>query len=643
VSFVIIASLSIRDLRKDVQTESIQSVDNSTSIPKPNFREIPPRCRQDLSGVWKRIRAENYEEFIAAQGGGFVQRKLAASMALVHTITMDASLTLFRLQEKGGPIDTDVQYVVDGPEVPTVFLNKQFLDHVFWSTDEALTIRKLLMPEQDYEIIGRRWIELEEEKGKTRKVLRAEIIYHNLKTEKQVKACNVFEYVGPSPNARPVSVVVTEPSIAEIKIVSPSVVQEQVTSLNSSIPNLGGTWKRIRTHNYEAFAAAGGAGFLQRKLAATMPMTHILTFDKSGGAVCRLQEEGGPLVTDSTLTIGDPEFSPVQINGKSLLQRIFWLDDVLVLQRRFVDNDDTELIFTRSLDPESPPDRPQILVKAVNRNLKTHRETVAMAWFLRTGDSPNAPPPIDSLAIKRIEAAQMTDGSSTADPGTSAITSTPHEVEDIDSEDDETALARMHTRTSVQYQNFKNRLSRATQHLDMTPRFTVAQLPATSANIVLQEHQAMLARVQPFSGVWTLAAHQQSHQQEYSAIMDNILLAPILRIMVSINISGEIIVKFLESNAKGKLCRDSVFSLDGDFVVNERDRKVFKSRVFLEDSNPKDPRLVTYEVCVADQKEFVFQRSLENNGKMLCLTVTVRNLGSGKQEDLFHLNFVKSS
>ena len=58
----------------------------------------PINERQNLSGIWKRIRSENYEEFIGAQGGGYVQRKLASSVSLVHTITMNEDLSLFRLQ-----------------------------------------------------------------------------------------------------------------------------------------------------------------------------------------------------------------------------------------------------------------------------------------------------------------------------------------------------------------------------------------------------------------------------------------------------------------------------------------------------------------------------------------------------------------
>jgi hypothetical protein len=46
-----------------------------------------------------------------------VQRKLAASIAMTHTITMDEGLTSFRLQEKGGPIDNDNLYAIGGAPV----------------------------------------------------------------------------------------------------------------------------------------------------------------------------------------------------------------------------------------------------------------------------------------------------------------------------------------------------------------------------------------------------------------------------------------------------------------------------------------------------------------------------------------------
>ena len=56
---------------------------------------------------------------MGAQGAGFVQRRLAASVAMIHTITMDSDLTAFRLMEKGGPVDTDNTYHIGGPEITT--------------------------------------------------------------------------------------------------------------------------------------------------------------------------------------------------------------------------------------------------------------------------------------------------------------------------------------------------------------------------------------------------------------------------------------------------------------------------------------------------------------------------------------------
>jgi hypothetical protein len=66
------------------------------------------------------------------EGAGFVQRKLASSVPLVHTITMDNQLTAFRLQEKGGPIDADTLYNIGAGEVQSRLLKKEFLDTVTW-------------------------------------------------------------------------------------------------------------------------------------------------------------------------------------------------------------------------------------------------------------------------------------------------------------------------------------------------------------------------------------------------------------------------------------------------------------------------------------------------------------------------------
>ena len=49
---------------------------------------------------------------------GYMQRKMAASMALSHTITFgpaDGSLRMLRVVEKGGPMVIDSLFVIGGP------------------------------------------------------------------------------------------------------------------------------------------------------------------------------------------------------------------------------------------------------------------------------------------------------------------------------------------------------------------------------------------------------------------------------------------------------------------------------------------------------------------------------------------------
>jgi hypothetical protein len=100
---------------------------------------------------------------MAAQGAGYVQRKLASSIAMVHTITMDAERSMFRLQEKGGPVETDNLYPTDGSEQATVTLKAQFLDSARWD-GARLLLRKVRLPERNYELVVHREFEKEKEK-----------------------------------------------------------------------------------------------------------------------------------------------------------------------------------------------------------------------------------------------------------------------------------------------------------------------------------------------------------------------------------------------------------------------------------------------------------------------------------------------
>ena len=198
-----------------------------------------PAARSDFSGVWKRVRTENYEDFIGAQGAGFMQRKLAASIALTHTITMSADLGLFRLQENGGPICTDWTYAVgQGPDsalgglIPgtrnptnggsgdranlqaqedlTVFQKgKEFLDTVFWTPEHVLKVVKALAPDRKYLLTVHRFLE-EGKPGAGGKVMRVQAVYSEPGAGgRLVKANSWFQWEGPSPHAPP-----TRPSAA---------------------------------------------------------------------------------------------------------------------------------------------------------------------------------------------------------------------------------------------------------------------------------------------------------------------------------------------------------------------------------------------------------------------------------------------
>jgi len=193
-----------------------------------------PAEKQDLSGTWKRFKTENYEEFIGAQGAGFMQRKLAASIALTHTITMSPDLGLFRLQENGGPVCTDWTYRVgsgtdeakgglvdgrpnSGPSAPldaqedvTVFQKgKEFFDTVWWTQHNVLKVVKSAAPDRKYSLTVHRFLETSDApqaQAQGGKVIRVQAVYSD-GAGKVVKANSWFAYDGPSPHAPP-----TQPS-----------------------------------------------------------------------------------------------------------------------------------------------------------------------------------------------------------------------------------------------------------------------------------------------------------------------------------------------------------------------------------------------------------------------------------------------
>ena len=118
----------------------------SSGINRPNF-----------TGVWKRTNTVNYESFIGAQGAGFVQRKLAASMSLVHTIDMqpDPDFNNLRLREVGGPLNNDTTYEIGSSSwLETEIVKRKFREKCFWE-GEVIVIHRMHIA-NDFELILKR-------------------------------------------------------------------------------------------------------------------------------------------------------------------------------------------------------------------------------------------------------------------------------------------------------------------------------------------------------------------------------------------------------------------------------------------------------------------------------------------------------
>ncbi len=536
----------------------------------------------DFSGVWKRVRLENYENLLAAQGAGYVQRKMAASIGMVHTITMDAGCSMFRLQERGGPVDTDNLYVVDGPELPTATMKNSFLDKLE-RRGATLHMRKLIMPEQQFEIAMVRSLE---QGGKVLKVVSAAVLappvmasltaqclqqatFHNRKVSApDVVAATYFELLGPSPNARPQSAFPLEETPAEVP---------EAPVVARAIADLSGIWQRTKTANFEAFVGASGGGFMQRKLAAQMPLTHTITLDATGLQAVSLHEKGGPIDCRSTVTIGAP-FEAVDMNGKVFQQRAHWSGGMLVFVRRAPDNS-FELLMTRSVDNSLSV--PQLVLKSVHRDLRTGCETEATSWFSRTGASPN-PLPLPNLTL--LGPAQPT-SEENSEGGQLAYA-------DDEEDDDDVAVAKMRLVSTA-------RPSRGLQSLISDP-----DLASTECR-------------SQFSGLWTkCATHSAALGESLAAKMGTthriVLTATTVR--VEEVVGGEVVDEGAEHVLGGEL-QDCWFQ-----------QRACQSRFYFEGD-----ALVQRRVDLVSGDETLLRRDLEEQGAVIRLTATRRNVATGEE------------
>lgn len=450
--------------------------------------------KPDLSGVWKRTKAENLEAFLGAQGENYMLCKVEASVAMLHTITMNRQGTLFRLEENGGTVVSDVVYEVVQPCVTTETKVKHttYLDTVQWDdsyqTESEIATRrktwKLLItrvrvPDRRYELRIWRWFPRE---GQQR-IMRMRAVCHSLKGNKaDVEAFCTFEYVQASPHRFPEADDVEDDSDSDddqVSVYSSSSSEDEreraehrksvvlatrrsFSSLplsrsssrgggngddsskssrhtshksitprsrlsglfnssrdsqdshhhhhrhsasNHGLVDFSGVWLRTRTENFEAFIAATGASFLQRKLAAQMSLVHTITMNAPHIKAVRLQEKGGPLNTDFTMTLYSDRDVAVMISGKRLLHRAWYSGPGTFVVSRRAEDGSFEHLLTRTLDTASSAGQPQLILRSLYKDLKTGKEVEAVSFFSKTGASPNPPPiPDPHVAGKMFQA-----------------------------------------------------------------------------------------------------------------------------------------------------------------------------------------------------------------------------------------------
>jgi len=358
--------------------------------------------KTDYSGVWKRTKVVNFEAFAAAQGAGYVQRKLAASIEMIVTITMDAPhCTTVRIQEDGGPIHSDNTMVIGGEPSEAPMGAKIYADRASWENG-VLKLNKVFMPNKEYELEVYRHLE---DNGQS---IRQMQTFIDLKSGKRVESQAYFTRTGNSPNAPPPSTFPPgeeAPTVQEsAPLPKPSESTTTEAETGRSEPkkaDFSGVWSRFKSHNMDQYAGALGAGYVQRKLAGSIAMVHTITMNPPALNAFRLQEVGGPVKNDTLYTIDATESIETKLGNLPHMDMVEWKESVtagtlleampspgptLVITKTPVNGD--HIVYQgRYLEDDKT-----LVVVNIHYNQSTSVETIATNWFKLTGPSPNLAP-----------------------------------------------------------------------------------------------------------------------------------------------------------------------------------------------------------------------------------------------------------
>ena len=392
------------------------SIQDKQSEKEVNEKESVPD-KADFSGVWTRFKSHNMDLYAGAMGAGYMQRKLAGSIPMQHTITMNPpDLTAFRLQESAGPVKNDTLYTINAAEAIEVNLGKKpHRDIVQWKT--SITEGTLLeaMPSQgptlvttktpvdgsDYTIYQGRYLEDENTLVVVRIVYgyevitaylsRTSLIYYNQmnihythSTGQEIVASNWMKRDGPSPNPAPVPQLPIKSSNVD-GLVEKSATSDEAPASGSSRQrsttslrvDFSGVWERQADDGEKMMSSVMQSKEVLTKAIHTITMNppELNSFNivekstKTNISVERSYEIGG-------------DYIETTYDDKAFKEKCYWLGDALVIQKLSLAND-VEIVITRFAEGD------QIRLVTVRNNLNTGDKTESVAFFTRTGSDEN--------------------------------------------------------------------------------------------------------------------------------------------------------------------------------------------------------------------------------------------------------------
>lgn len=416
----------------------------------------------------------------------------------------------------------------------------------------------------------------------------------DLKTNKETTAHSWFAFQGPSTNecpasANPADEVDDVEEATPATAAAPAAASPVLAAGGVKRKDLSGVWNRTKSVNFEAVIGATGAGFMQRKIAASMALCHTITMDKNLQAI-RMQEKGGPINIDFTLTVGATDTAPYDNNGKKLAHKAYWEGDALVMHRIVLDGN-YELVNKRTLDEST--DVKQLVCQITFRDLRTGNEVEATSWFSFAGPSPSPLPVPDLTKLPK-----------TAEAAAPAPEVPKVPEVDIDDDDDTDEVAVQKMRMSV-----------------MTPTSAASRLfqPAGISSLyAANPHQNDMdaARRPIFSGTW------QKDMGSGPALSSKFQLTHIIKLDATT-------FMLREEDNHGKVLDDLTLVVGGPAIEKTfASHKKMRVRCYWEGAT-----FVVQQVNTAESYELYIRRELEENGSQVRLVTTQRSLTTGEESE----------